>query len=889
MEKLRKWRKPALLLLLLVVAAQIGVSLLAQTTAVHNYFIRHLERSFGRSVEVRRFSALLLPAPVLGAEQITVGEDPAFGNEYFLRADHLTARLSWSELLRGHLEFGTLSFSRPSLILVHNEAWRWNLERWLPPPKDMLANSAALFYGPQLSATPANRLQKIEISEGRVDFKSGDDKLPFAFIEVSGMVEQVSLGRWRLELQARPWRSGVTLQSTGVLFVRGEVAGTSTRLQPAQIQVHWEDVSLADLFRLFDGQDHGVRGVLTLDGETKSAGLSAGAATNLQPGDWLYSVQARARQIHRWDLTERSDNPSINLNLDGRWNARARTATAERLLVQMPNSNLRGTAHIAAASTPLWELRVDSAGIQARDLLAWYRALYPDVDDGLSAEQSFTGAMTVRGWPVELQEAAFSSSGGELTIPGLDTPVKVGGFSGGRQRNRLVAGPLRLSYDTAARVDAKSSNRTVVTKRRSAPDNTSFVDVSLTHDFARRSGGITIEGHLDKVQDAQTFAAAFGHRLNHGWELLGPATAALHRDWDAISLSAAWNGRLDVTDGELQAAGLNQPLQINKARLEWNNGARTAQIAEIGAFGALWSGEIKQLAGSDLKLGSPWKFRLHANRLDATDLDRWVGPRARPNWLERMLPSLLGGLTSANNSGSSATELLRRVNAEGELRVDEFTLEKLTIDALRANVSLHDLRLDVNDVSTRWADGTVRAKLRATFLPQPSYDLTAQLERVNLGQLPAPQRAPERFGGVASGSLHLMTQGLGREELLQNLTGKGEMKLHSVEFNSWDVSASAAEGEPRAGTSRWIDGEGSFSIRDRGIILSGLRLESGPEITLVKGTVNFGQQADLTIQVATTGDLQSRTVEAQRVMRVSGPLDLPHISVEKVIARQPAD
>jgi hypothetical protein len=167
--------------------------------------------------------------------------------------------------------------------------------------------------------------------------------------------------------------------------------------------------------------------------------------------------------------------------------------------------------------------------------------------------------------------------------------------------------------------------------------------------------------------------------------------------------------------------------------------------------------------------------------------------------------------------------------------------------------------------------------------------VTAQLDRVNLAQLPAPERVPERFAGFASGSLHLVTQGLGREELLQNLTGKGEIKLRSVEFNGWDVSASVAEGEPRAGASRWINGEGSFSIRDRGIILSGLRLESGAETTLVKGTVNFGQQTDLTIQVATAADLQGRTLEGRRVLKVSGPLDLPHISVEKVIARQPAD
>src|SRR5579859_5833433 len=247
MDRLRKWWRLALLLVALVALAQIGVSLLARTHRVHNYLVAHLERAFGRSVQVRHFTLLLLPGPLLDAEQITIGEDPSFGNEYFLRAEHLSARLRWTGLLRGHFEFGTLSLARPSLILVRNGQGNWNLERWLPPARTAVAN-ASRFYGPQPPPTPSNRLQKIEIDDGRVNFKLLDDKLPFAFMSVSGNVEQVSSGRWRLALEAQPWRSGVALQSAGTLVVRGDVAGTSARLQPAELHIHWDNVSLADLF-----------------------------------------------------------------------------------------------------------------------------------------------------------------------------------------------------------------------------------------------------------------------------------------------------------------------------------------------------------------------------------------------------------------------------------------------------------------------------------------------------------------------------------------------------------------------------------------------------------------------------------------------------------------
>ncbi len=110
-------------------------------------------------------------------EQVSVGEDPAFGNEYFLRADNLSAGLRWTGLLRGHFEFGTLSLSRPSLILVRNNQGRWNLERWLPPAKAS-TEATARVYGPPSAIAPVNRLLKIDFDEGRVNFKNMDDKLP---------------------------------------------------------------------------------------------------------------------------------------------------------------------------------------------------------------------------------------------------------------------------------------------------------------------------------------------------------------------------------------------------------------------------------------------------------------------------------------------------------------------------------------------------------------------------------------------------------------------------------------------------------------------------------------------------------------------------------------
>src|SRR5580692_12064620 len=172
----RKWWKLALTVVSLLVAMQIGVSLLVRTRRMHAYLTAQLEKAFGRPVDVGRFAVQLLPTPQLDAEQITVREDPAFGNEYFLRADNLSAGLRWPGLLLGHFQFGTLSLSRPSLILVRNTQGRWNLERWLPPPKAS-AETNTRVYGPPSAIAPVNRLLKIDFDDGRINFKNINDKL----------------------------------------------------------------------------------------------------------------------------------------------------------------------------------------------------------------------------------------------------------------------------------------------------------------------------------------------------------------------------------------------------------------------------------------------------------------------------------------------------------------------------------------------------------------------------------------------------------------------------------------------------------------------------------------------------------------------------------------
>jgi hypothetical protein len=303
---------------------------------------------------------------------------------------------------------------------------------------------------------------------------------------------------------------------------------------------------------------------------------------------------------------------------------------------------------------------------------------------------------------------------------------------------------------------------------------------------------------------------------------------------------------------------------------------------KVDGFGGTWTGNIEELPKTEPDTAPEWKFDLNVDQLNAADLDRWVGPRARPNWVQRLLSSVLGEVTPV----TPASELVRRVNAEGQLGIAHLTIEKLKLENVLARGSLYDLKLEVEDAVAEWAGGKVRARVNASFLPRPAYEISAELDRVNLAQLPGTGRVGERMGGAASGNLQLKTSGVGREELLKNLDGHAVVHLKKVELRGWDVLASVADGAAHSGSSRWPSGECAFLVRNRSLVLQWLHLDAGREQTSVEGKLSFASEADISVSTHSMGKSKAQSQSQKsspkgRVLRISGPLDGPRVTVEK--------
>jgi hypothetical protein len=176
--------------------------------------------------------------------------------------------------------------------------------------------------------------------------------------------------------------------------------------------------------------------------------------------------------------------------------------------------------------------------------------------------------------------------------------------------------------------------------------------------------------------------------------------------------------------------------------------------------------------------------------------------------------------------------------------------------------------------------------MQSVFGASPKYEVSAEIDQVSLGQLPWGTRWAERWGGTASGKIALSTQGVGRVDLLKQISGSGKFTAKNVEFRGWDVAGSLDAGALRTGASRWTSADGNFSVKDRHVNLEAVRL-NGPRVkTLLAGSIDFAQAATLTFYEAATDKRAAPSPLPDRRLELNGPLDAPQVVVKTTIAEQ---
>jgi hypothetical protein len=234
--------------------------------------------SLGRPVHLDKVSLNLLPLPGFILENLVVDEDPAFGSEPVIRANSVRATLRISSLWRRRVEFSTISFTDPSVNLVHLANGKWNLE-------SILLHAAHIDAAPtaQRNAGAAPRFPYIEATGARLNLKLDHEKSPFSVTEADFALWLPDPQQWHLRIQARPTRTDTNVSDTGTIQLEGTLGRAASLGQvPISLRGEWRNVPLGQASLFVFGHDAGLRGDMILSANAQGTVSNSAIQARLQ-------------------------------------------------------------------------------------------------------------------------------------------------------------------------------------------------------------------------------------------------------------------------------------------------------------------------------------------------------------------------------------------------------------------------------------------------------------------------------------------------------------------------------------------------------------------------------------------------------------------------------
>ena len=865
-----RWRRKIVVLFLAALwIANIAISLAIQHTSLQRRITARLDAAFGRSVEIGSYRFSLWGRPTLEARSVTVSEDPRFGHEYFLRAESLTMSLRWRSVLRGRLEFGDIWLEHPSLNLVRNPDGDWNVAEWLP---QFSAASGSRAAAPKfLSGSNALRFSRIHVDSGRINFKRAQEKLPFALVGVTGFVEPEGNGEWRLDVEAAPARAAVILQQAGMLHLSGRVGGTSSRLRPATLDFAWTDASLSDVLRLVRATDYGVRGNLA---------IALKASTEAQ--DWNLEGRAEVRQVHRWNLPLRADNPSLNLLAKGILDPELARFDVVSSTLETPRSNAQAAGAISwnqpyvvdqasglippkgsESEASLTALRIVSSSIDASDLLAWARAFHSGISDDITVRGFAKLKASLAGWPPRINEGTLSLGETDLTAKTLTVPVHLASASLLYDSKGAFISPATISFGAAGGALRFETQGPIGLAAKS--DSEGFRSIAA----AQAASALHISGGLTDVGNLISTVRLLGWDISRGWDLTGPVRGDLRWQGSPYPWKSPTTGSLDfgapviapasaeantkASGDSLRAPFLNLPVEQIRAHVDLKGAAHHVALTSAEAFGAHWTGSLDRrepdptqaLQALEEQPGTEqpqqrdrWQFALSADRLSAADADRWLNPRWRQSFIDRVLPFL--------NSRPPAAAQPDNLLATGKISVDQFALAPFMLRRIQTDAAIEGRRLAFSNIRAQIAKGDVTGSLRADLDASPSYRVNLDYAGVDLYVLTAATSSlADRFAGVASGKISISATGASRSDLISSLQCRGASRIASAELMNIDLTSSFADGAFRPGHTTFRDASADFTCDSGKIEFQRLRLSGPADGFTGQGTADFSRNIDL--------------------------------------------
>jgi uncharacterized protein involved in outer membrane biogenesis len=830
----------AAVLLLLLFLLRPGASRLKSRIAAS------ISAGLARPVEIGSVHLRLLPRPGFDLENLVVYDDPAFGQEPMLRALEVTADLRLTSLLRGHLEIARLDVNDPSLNLVHGENGRWNLEALLERTSHVpLAPTAKA----KSEARPA--FPYIQVSSGRINFKIGQEKKPYALTNADFALWQESENTWGIRLKAEPFRGDVNLNDTGTLRVNGTwQRALSLRDTPMQFSVEWDRPQLGQLTKFLSGEDKGWRGAVQVDLTL------TGTPANLQ-----IASDASVRDFHRYDISNAQTLP-LAAHCDGRYSSLDHVVHEVFCSVPVGNGQLTLKGDVGLPASHRYDLVLNAEELPASALVALAQHAKKSLPEDLQANGEIRGSLTMRRNGPSGGAPEFSGSG-EIIGLHLASPSS-------KAELDAASIPLRFAADEPA-------ERGLVRNAGPGLQFGPFPLVSGRGISPATRGWFGLSGYrivlLGEAEVGRTLRVA---------KLFGLPALAAAADGQAqidLQIAGTWHGWMEGTHAgfsnlpqpqvtgtaklhsvRVEVRGVQDPIEISSANLQLlPDKVRVTKLSANTAH-ALWTGSLELPRGCGTPGACAVTFDLSTSQLNLSEVAQWVSPRPQPRPWYRL---------PARNDQPGPT-FFTSLHADGSVTANRLLLRGITANHVSADLSLDAGKLKLSDLRGELLGGKHHGEWQADFNVKPAvYTGSGTLTGIALRQL-ASAMHDEWIAGTASGTYQITASGAASSDFWNSAEGIVQFDVRDGVLPHLQL---VTDGDPLK-----VDRlQGRAHLQDGKIEMKEARLDSPSGKFQVSGTAWLTRELDLefTSKPDATGGAKiyaiGGTVAEPRVTQVSSP------------------
>ncbi len=248
--------------ILLVVA--IALPFIVNVNSFRPQIESKLSEALGRQVKVGNLSLSILSGGV-GADQLSIADDPKFSNAPFIKAKSLKVGVELMPLIFSkQLNVTEIVIDEPEIALLRNQAGVWNFSS--------LGNSAEKNKPPEKSSGAGNlTVGKLELTGGKISFGAIPAKRkPIVYDKVDILLRHVSMASAFPVTASAGLPGGGSLKLDGTL---GPINSNDVSLSPLQAKLNINKLDLSQS-ALVD-PNAGISGLADFEGSVASDGRAA--------------------------------------------------------------------------------------------------------------------------------------------------------------------------------------------------------------------------------------------------------------------------------------------------------------------------------------------------------------------------------------------------------------------------------------------------------------------------------------------------------------------------------------------------------------------------------------------------------------------------------------